>query len=189
MPAGVEEGIVKGIYKLSTRDVGNNKPRVQLFGSGAILRETLRAQEILATKYDVSSDVWSVTSYKALRNDARECQRQHMHLPNAKPQVSYIEQVLSGVSGPFIAASDNVKAIPEQIAQWIPGDYFVLGTDGFGRSEGRKELRRFFEVDAEYITLAALYRLAFLGQVPATLPGQALVQLGLDPEKPNPLSM
>ena len=189
MPAGVEEGIVKGIYKLSTRDVGNNKPRVQLFGSGAILRETLRAQEILATKYDVSSDVWSVTSYKALRNDARECQRQHMHHPNAKPQVSYIEQVLSGVSGPFIAASDNVKAIPEQIAQWIPGDYFVLGTDGFGRSEGRKELRRFFEVDAEYITLAALYRLAFLGQVPATLPGQALVQLGLDPEKPNPLSM
>jgi pyruvate dehydrogenase E1 component len=152
MPEGVTEGIIQGIYKLSSRDVDGARARVQLFGTGPILRSSLAAQELLAEKFQIASDVWSVTSYTQLRRDAQTCERWNMLHPEETPRRSYIEQVLEGVEGPFIAASDHVRALPEQVQRYIPGDYFVLGTDGMGRSEMRETLRRHFEVDAESVT-------------------------------------
>ncbi|MHB9045507.1 MAG: pyruvate dehydrogenase (acetyl-transferring), homodimeric type [Pirellulales bacterium] len=186
LPLGSTEGIVKGMYKLSERDLGSQKTKVQLLGSGAILRETLRAQEILAERYDLSSNVWSATSYKALHRDAHACRRWNRLHCGQPPRQSYLERILEGEAGPFIAASDYVTAVPEQITPWIPGSFYVLGTNGFGRSESRKELRRFFEVDAENIVLATLWELAHEGKFPAARIAEAIQQLGLDPDKPNP---
>ena len=160
MPAGIEEGIVRGIYKLQKPSKAGRRAAVQLFGSGAILREVQRAQVILAETYGVSSDVWSVTSYKELRRDAHACRRWNMLHPTETPRHSYFEQAIAGAKGPFVAASDYVRAVPEQLDPWVPGGLYVLGTDGFGRSEARPALRRFFEVDAECIVVAALTRLA-----------------------------
>jgi len=187
MPEGIEEGIIRGLYCVSSLDVGNEKPRVQLFGSGPILREALMAQQILAERYEISSDVWSVTSYKTLRREALASQRWNLLHPTARPRRSFLEESLEGVKGPFIAASDYVRAVPQSIAPWITDDYFVLGTDGFGRSEIRRELRRFFEVDAESITLAALYRLAEHGSGDRRSVAQAIKEFGIDPEKPDPM--
>ncbi len=186
MPAGIEEGIIRGIYKYSSQDAGANRPRVQLFGSGAILREALRAQQILAERYQVSSDVWSVTSYTELARDAQEVDRWNMLHPTEKPRTSYIGQVLADEQGPFISASDYVRALAEQVAPYVPGGLFPLGTDGFGRSEVRANLRRFFEVDAEAITIAALYQLSKRGQFEAKCVASAIADLGVDPEKVNP---
>ena len=188
MPEGVEEGIVKGIYKLSSKKVTRTpKGKVQLFGTGPILRATLAAQELLADKFKISSDVWSVTSYTQLRRDAQECDRWNMLHPTEKPKQSYIEKTLEGVEGPFIAASDHVRALPEQLQRYIPGDYFVLGTDGMGRSETRAALRRHFEVDAESIAIAALYRLAKEGSLKMADVGKAIKELDYDPEKISPM--
>ncbi len=188
MPAGVEEGIVRGIYKLGSVDAGANSPRVQLFGSGAILREVLRAQSILAEKYGVASDVWSVTSYKELRRDAYACRRWNMLHPTEPRRESYFATAIAGANGPFIAASDYVRAVPEQLDPWVPGGLFVLGTDGFGRSEARKELRRFFEVDAECISIAALSRLADQNQFDRAKIAQAIRDLDINPEKVDPFA-
>ncbi len=187
MPKGVEDGIVKGIYKLSSREVKGAKARVQLFGTGPILRSVLKAQELLADKYKIASDVWSVTSYTQLRRDAQSTERWNFLHPTETPKTSYIEQVLSGVEGPFIAASDHVRALPEQLWRYIPGDYFVLGTDGMGRSETREALRRHFEVDAESVTLAALYRLAKQEVLTMTDVSKAIKDLDYNPDKANPL--
>ena len=187
MPEGVEDGIVKGIYKLSSRDVPNARARVQLFGTGAILRMVLQAQEMLAEKFNIASDVWSVTSYTQLRRDAQTCERWNFLHPTEEPKQSYIEQLLQGVEGPFIAASDHVRALPEQLIRYIPGDYFVLGTDGMGRSETREALRRHFEVDAESVVLAALYRLAKQNVLQMSDVAQAIKDLDYNPEKVNPL--
>jgi len=186
MPAGVEEGIIKGIYKFRSREVDNAKARVQLFGSGAILNCALAAQEMLAERYGIASDVWSLTSYTQLRREAADCSRWNLLHPTEKPRQSYLESVLEGVAGPFIAASDYVRALPEQLTPWIPGDYYVLGTDGMGRSETREALRRHFEVDAESITLAALSRLCKAGTLDASAVAAAIQDLGYDAEKPNP---
>ena len=186
MPEGCEEGIIKGMYKFRSNDVANAKARVQLFGSGAILNSTLRAQEILADKYNIASDVWSVTSYTELRRDAASCERWNMLHPTETPKKSYLEQTLSGVEGPFIASSDYVRALSEQLTPWIPGDYFCLGTDGMGRSESREALRRHFEVDAESITIAALSRLSKQGLYSQQEVAEAIKDLGFDPEKENP---
>ncbi|MFP6674497.1 MAG: pyruvate dehydrogenase (acetyl-transferring), homodimeric type, partial [Pirellulaceae bacterium] len=186
MPEGVEEGIVRGIYRLSTVE-SEGDLRVQLFGSGAILRSVLAAQKIMAERYNISSDVWSVTSYSELRRDAQTCERWNMLHPAEPRRQSYIETELAESKGPFIAASDYVRAVPEQLQSWIPGDYFVLGTDGMGRSETRERLRRHFEVDAECVTIAALYRLARLGQIDVSLVDKAIQDLDVDPEKINPL--
>ncbi len=187
MPAGVEEGILKGIYKVGAKEAAAGGPRVQLFGSGAILREVLRAQEILAEKYGVSSDVWSVTSYTELARDCETTERWNMLHPTEQPRQSFLEKQLAGVKGPFISASDYVRVLAEQISPWVPGGLFTLGTDGFGRSEARKELRRHFEVDAECITLATLYQLAEAGQFDRNRLGAAVGELGINPEKANPL--
>jgi pyruvate dehydrogenase E1 component len=189
MPDGIEEGIIRGIYKYKSQEVDGARARVQLFGSGAILRCALEAQQILAEKYKIASDVWSVTSYTQLRRDAHDCERWNMLHPDETPRQSYIERILTGVQGPFISASDNVRALGEQLIRYIPGDYFVLGTDGLGRSESRENLRRHFEVDGVSITLAALHRLSIphVGIISTAEFKQAMKDLNFDPNKPNPL--
>ncbi|HTQ38071.1 MAG TPA: pyruvate dehydrogenase (acetyl-transferring), homodimeric type [Pirellulales bacterium] len=197
MPAGskpgeIEDGIIRGMYKLSTVEApegksGGDKPHVQLLGSGAILRSVLHAQKLLAEKFGIGSTVWSVTSYKELRKQAHACRRWNMLHPNQRPKVSYIEHLVGGLQGPFIAASDNVRAVAEQIDPWIPGGLFALGTDGFGRSETRANLRRHFEVDAQCIAVAALYRLAELGKIDRSRVAAAIEQWGINPEKMDPL--
>jgi pyruvate dehydrogenase E1 component len=187
MPEGVEEGVIRGIYKYSSKEAPGSKARVQLFGSGAILRYAISAQTILAEKYNVSSDVWSVTSYTQLRRDAQSCERWNMLHPDQPAKKSYIETVLDGVNGPIISASDNVRAVGEQLLPYLSQDYYVLGTDGLGRSETRTALRRHFEVDAASITIAALYRLSKTGVVSTSTVAQAIKDLGFDAEKPNPL--
>ncbi len=186
MPKGIEQGIIKGMYKYSSVEA-SGKLRVQLMGSGAILRCVLEAQKILAQEFDISSDVWSVTSYTQLRREAHDCRRHGMLHPTAKPKVSYLEACVQGVQGPFIGASDNVCAIAEQISPWIPGGLFALGTDGLGRSETREALRRHFEVDAQCVTIAALWRLSQMGLLSNKAVDAAIKSLGVDPQKINPL--
>jgi pyruvate dehydrogenase E1 component len=187
MPQGIEEGIIRGIYKLSTKDAGPKRPRVQLFGSGAILREAQRASEILAERFHVSSDVWSVTSYTELAREAIAAERWNMLHPTEKRRASYIESALAGHDGPVISASDYVRALAEQVAPFVPGGLFALGTDGFGRSETRPHLRRHFEVDAETIAVAALYQLSKQNKVEPKCVAAAIRDLGIDPEKIDPI--
>ena len=146
----------------------------------------MRAQEILAEKYDVAADVWSATNYKALRIDAQQTQRWNMFHPTEPRRVSYLESMLSKEKGPFIAVSDNMKIVAEQIAPWVPGGLTTMGTDGFGRSETRANLRRFFEVDAESVVIATLYALAQKGQIEMAVVGKAIKDLGVNPEKVFP---
>ncbi len=182
MPQGAQEGIVKGLYKFKP---GPEKKRLkaQIFGSGTILREALRAQQILADKFDVSADVWSATSYKLLRNDALQTRRWNMLHPAETPRKAYIEALLENEQGPFIAVSDNMKIVPDQVAPWVPGGLTTLGTDGFGRSDTRQRLRRFFEIDAESVVVATLHTLAERGQVEGKAVAEAIKELGVDPEK------
>jgi pyruvate dehydrogenase E1 component len=187
MPPGVEEGIVRGMYKVASIDAGSGRPKVHLLGSGAILRCALAAQRLLAERYQISSDAWSVTSYTQLRREAQRCQRWNMLHPAAPPRRSYLEELVAGETGPFIAASDYVRAVAEQISPWIPGGLFALGTDGLGRSDLRDRLRRHFEIDAEFIALAALTQLSRRGQFPAQELPLAIRDLGIDPEKADPL--
>jgi pyruvate dehydrogenase E1 component len=187
MPAGSSEGICRGIYALSERRHGPAIPHVRLFGSGAILRESLRAQELLEQKFGVGSTVYSVTSYKNLYYDGRDCDRWNRLHPGETPRQPYVEQVLCGSTDPIIAASDYVSAVPQAIGPWVGADFTVLGTDGFGRSEARVELRRHFEVDAENIALTALARLARRGDFPRAKLCEAIQVLGLDANKPNPV--
>jgi pyruvate dehydrogenase E1 component len=189
LPFGSSEGICRGMYKLRERDLGPQSPHAMLFGSGSILRESLRAQELLEEKFGVSSNVYSVTSYKRLLYDARDCERWNRLHPDQAPRRPYVAQVLDGERGPAVAASDYVCAVPLSIGPWVPGPYSVLGTDGFGRSEARRELRRFFEVDAENIALAALVELAAIDKYPRAKLPAAIQQLGLDPGKPNPVTV
>ena len=159
------------------------KHKAQIFGSGPIIREALRAQQILAEKYHVSADVWSATSYKRLRNEALLAKRWNMLHPEETARKSYLEQILEKEQGPFIAVSDNMKIVPDQVAPWVPGGLTTLGTDGFGRSDTRERLRRFFEVDAESTVIATLYALAEKGQVDRSVVAQAIRDLKVDPEK------
>jgi pyruvate dehydrogenase E1 component len=187
MPDGVREGILRGLYKLRPAPVRAKGTRVHLFGSGPLVREALRAQEILADRYGVAADVWSATSYKALRQDALDTERWNLLHPSEKPRKNYLEQVLGNENGVFLAVSDYMRALPEMITRWVPGGLLPLGTDGFGRSENRASLRRFFEVDAECVTLAALQRLLQRGEVKPAQVEKAIKDLQLDPEKANPM--
>lgn len=185
MPEGVEEGILKGLYRFKTGPRGRG-PKAHLFGSGPLVREALRAQKILADSYDVSADVWNATSYKRLRIDALEAKRWNILHPTAKRQKSYIETLLESEEGVFVAVSDYMKVVPDQIAPWVPGGLTSLGTDGFGRSDTRERLRRFFEVDAEMIVIATLYSLAERGIIRRQTVKQAIKDLNVDPEKTYP---
>jgi len=185
MPEGAEEGILSGLYKFRSGKKGKTH-QAHLFGSGPIIREALRAQEILEERYDVSADVWSATSYKLLRSGALRARHWNMLHPSASPQKSYLETLLEGEKGVFVAVSDYVRGVAELISPWVPGGLLALGTDGFGRSDTRKNLRRFFEVDAEMTVVATLYALSQKGQVEAVLVQQAIDDLHVDPEKAIP---
>jgi pyruvate dehydrogenase E1 component len=186
-PAGVDEGILKGLYKLKPAEGQPDRPHVHLLGSGSVLAETLRAQQILAERYGVAADVWSATSYKQLRNEALETDRWNMLHPGEEPRTPYVTSLFAGDQDPVIAMSDYLKLVPDQIARWLPNRLFSLGTDGFGRSETREALRRFFEIDAECVVLAALHQLARRGAIETAVARRAIDELGIDPEKANPL--
>jgi len=187
LPEGAEEGIVRGMYEVSQKSVDSAVANVNLFGSGAILREVLRAQEILADRYKISSSAWSVTSYTQLQRDARACERWNMLHPDRPPRTSFLQESLQDRSGVFVSATDYVCALAEQIRPWVPGDYFCLGTDGMGRSETREALRRYFEVDAEFVVIATLYRLSQQGLVDQALVSQAIKDMNVAPDKIDPL--
>jgi pyruvate dehydrogenase E1 component len=186
MPGDVREGILKGMYKFRAASNQESKLRAQLFGSGAILNEALKAQEILEQKYGVAADVWSVTSYKALYADGNETDRWNRLHPAEKQRVPYVTECLGGAPGVVVAATDYLKTLPNMISQWIPNRMACLGTDGFGRSEGRKSLREFFEVDARFIVVATLNELFLDGKIESSVVEKAIKCLGIDAEKLNP---
>jgi len=188
MPKGCEEGILKGIYKFSKSKNTKSKIKAHLFGSGTILNESIKAQEILEKKYNVSADVWSVTSYKELYMDATAAERTNMLNPG-KTVTPYISKVLDKEEGVFIAASDYLKALPATITKWIPGEFYFLGTDGFGRSDGRDQLRDFFEVDHRYIVIATLNALAKEKKIKVDVVEKAIKDFELDKKKPNPVNV
>jgi pyruvate dehydrogenase E1 component len=187
MPSGAAPGILSGMYLLKSGAGG--KLKVTLFGSGTILREVLAAAELLEKDFNASADVYSVTSFSELRKNALAIERRNLLHPNEAQQSTYITQTLGDRGGPFIAATDYLKTVADQIRQWVPGRYSVLGTDGYGRSDSRAELRRFFEVDRHYVVIAALKALADDGKIDKQTVSDAMRTFGIDPEKPNPLSV
>ena len=191
MPDGVADGIVLGLYRFrGAPDIeGNARARATLLGSGSIMQQVLRAQELLAGRYGVAADVWSATSYQQLRAEALEVEHWNRLHPGEPRRVPYVTAALSeaGAAGPIVAASDYVTAVPDQVARWIPGTWVSLGTDGFGRSDTREALRRFFEVDAEHIVVATLAALAAGERIERSVAQAAIGDLGLDAEHPFPL--
>jgi pyruvate dehydrogenase E1 component len=186
MPQGAKDGILKGMYRFRATANPKSPLRAQLFGSGAILPEVIKAQEILESKYDVSADVWSVTSYTELYRDGHASERWNMLHPAETARVPYVTQCLQNAPGVLIAASDYVKAMPDTIDRWLPRPLTVLGTDGFGRSENRASLREFFEVDYRYVVVATLAALARDGKLDASIVDQAIKAHNINPEKSNP---
>jgi pyruvate dehydrogenase E1 component len=195
MPKGVEEGIIKGMYLLE--DGGSKEykvsgkaattERLRLLGSGTILREVREAAVILRDKYKVPVDVWSVTSFNELRREGMATTRHNMLHPSGKDQESYVTQSLKGQKGPVVAATDYMRLFADQIREYVPDTYRVLGTDGFGRSDTRKKLRWFFEVDRHYVVLAALTELKARKVVTAATVNKAMKEMGIDPKKVNPV--
>ncbi|MFL3654367.1 MAG: pyruvate dehydrogenase (acetyl-transferring), homodimeric type [Halioglobus sp.] len=188
MPQGVEDGIVQGMYQFKASTAPGDL-RVQLLGCGAILREVEAAAAILESDYQVAADVWSMTSVNELQREGKAVQRWNLLHPEAEPRVPYVTRLLRDASGPAVAATDYLKSYADQIREFVPGPYTVLGTDGFGRSDTRSKLREFFEVSREYIVLAALKALADEGQIEKGLVTQAIGALGIDPDKSNPLTV
>ena len=187
MPAGAEEGIGRGLYLLRPSDQAAQAPRVQLLGSGSILRHVLAAAERLEAEFGVAADVWSVTSFGELRRDGLACERWNLLHPAEAPRSPFVTTALAARGGPVVAATDFMRAYPDLIRAWVPGRYTVLGTDGFGRSDTRVALRDYFEVDARYIVLAALTSLLDEVHLPPELRGELLRRLDIDPAKPSPL--
>jgi pyruvate dehydrogenase E1 component len=186
MPEGARDGIVKGLYRFRATAKPDAGRRAQLFGSGAILPEVIKAQEILESKYDVGADVWSVTSYGELYRDGHACDRWNMLHPGDAPRVPYVTRCLKDAPGVLVAASDYVKALPDSIDRWLPRPLLALGTDGFGRSENRICLRDFFEVDYRYVVVATLGALAREGKLDASIVQQAIQAYSINPEKNDP---
>jgi len=186
--AEVEEGILRGMYLL---DEGNSKVkrRVQLLGSGTILREVIAAAKLLQEDFDVASDVWSVTSFTELRRDGLAVDRWNGLHPEEEPRTSFVEECLAGRRGPVVAATDYMKTFADQIRPFVRSAYRVLGTDGFGRSDNRKQLRHFFEVNRVFVVVAALKALADAGEIEASVVSEAIEKYGIDPEKPNPVTI
>jgi len=188
MPKDAEQDILKGMY-LFKKGPSSKKPRVQLLGSGTIFLEVIAAAEMLKSEWGVDSDIWGCPSFTELSRDGNECARWNMLHPEAKPRVSHVEKCLGDTAGPIIAATDYVRLYAEQIRPFITQRYHVLGTDGFGRSDTREKLRHFFEVDRRYVTVAALKSLADEGVIPAAKVGEAIKKYGLNPDKPNPMTV
>jgi len=187
MPAGVEDGILKGMYLLQVG--GQGKIRAQLMGSGTILREVLAAAELLSKDFRIPVDVWSVTSFNELRREALEVERWNQLHPDQDPRKCYIEQCLDGRPGPYVAATDYMKIVPDQIQRWVPGTFVSLGTDGYGRSDARKALREHFEVDRHHVVVAALKALADDGAIDQKTVVQAIEKYGIDPDRPDPVTL
>ena len=188
MPPGVEDGIIQGMYQFKVSTAPGDL-RVQLLGCGAILREVEAAAAILESDYQVAADIWSMTSVNELQREGKAVQRWNLLHPEVEPRVPYVTRLLRDTSGPAVAATDYIKAYADQIREFVPGAYTVLGTDGFGRSDTRSKLREFFEISREYIVLAALKALADEGQIENALVTQAIGALGIDPDKSNPLTV
>ena len=190
MPEGAEKNILKGMYLLREGKGGKQVPRVQLLGSGTILREVIAAADQLEKDFGVAADIWSVTSFNELRRDGLDCQRWNMLHPEATPRVPHIAQCLQDREGPVVAATDYMKLFADQVRAFLPTPHYsVLGTDGFGRSDTREKLRRFFEVDRNYVAVAALKALADTEALPHKKVTEAIKKYGVDPEKPNPLTV
>jgi pyruvate dehydrogenase E1 component len=187
MPEGSEAAILKGMYRFQAAPAGQAKaPRVQLLGSGTIFREVLAAAALLQEDFGVAADVWSCPSFTELARQGMRVARENLLDGKGQVRKSYVEECLDGTGGPVVAATDYVRAFPEQIRPWVPRRYLVLGTDGFGRSDTREKLRRFFEVDRHYVAVAALQALAAEGAVPAARAAEAMKKYGIDPKKPAP---
>jgi pyruvate dehydrogenase E1 component len=187
MPSGVEDGILRGMYLLQVG--GRGQIRVQLMGSGTILREVLHAAKLLDEEFGVPADVWSVTSFNELRRNALATERWNQLHPEAEPRTSYLQECLGKRVGPYVAATDYMKIVPDQIQRWMPGRYVTLGTDGYGRSDGRNALRQFFEVDERYIAVTALKALADDGVLDQKTVSEAIRRFDIDPEKPDPVTL
>lgn len=190
MPAGAEKGILKGMYLLSEGKAKKNQPKVQLLGSGTILREVIAGAELLEKDFGIAADIWSVTSFNELRRDGLDVQRWNLLHPEAEPKLSHIESCLNDRSGPIIAATDYMKIFADQVRAFLPRRNFTaLGTDGFGRSDTRRKLRQFFEVDRRYVAVAAMKALADEEKLPQKTVADAIVKYGIDPDKPNPATV
>jgi pyruvate dehydrogenase E1 component len=188
MPQGVEEGIIQGMYQLKASST-KSELRVQLLGGGAILREVEAAAAILENDFQVAADVWSLTSVNELQREGKAVQRWNLLHPEEEPQVPYVTRLLRDADGPVVAATDYLKLYADQIREFVPGRYAVLGTDGFGRSDTRSKLREFFEVSREFIVIAALKALAEEGRIEHARVSQAISTLGIDPDKANPFTV
>jgi len=187
MPGDVKEGILKGFYKFKASEKSDAKAKAHLFGSGAIINQVLAAQKILEEQYNIAADIWSVTSYVELRRDGLTAERANMLNPTETPQVPYVTERLSQEKGIFVFTSDNMKALPDGIAKWVPGPMVTLGTDGFGRSDSREALRDFFEIDARHIVYATLGKLLSTGKIEADIVQKAAKDLHINPDKLNPM--
>ncbi len=187
MPKGVEAGILKGMYPFSVSKAKG--PKVQLMGSGVILREVIAAAELLEKDWGVSADVWSAPSFTELRREGLDAERWNMLNPEQKPRISYVEECLAKTEGPVVASTDYMKAFADQIRNFVPRRYIALGTDGYGRSDSREALRSFFEVDRYYVVLAALKALADDGKIPASKAAEAIKKYKIDSKRPNPTSV
>jgi pyruvate dehydrogenase E1 component len=188
MPAGSEEGILKGLYQLSKGEGKKGAPRVRLLGSGTILREVEAAVDLLK-EYGVVADVWSATSMNELRRDGLAAERWNLLHPSETPRTSWVAQQLNGSKDPVICSTDYMKTYSDQIRQFVDAPFVALGTDGYGRSDTREQLRAFFEVDRRWVTVAALKALADAGTIEKSVVGKAIAALGLDVDKPNPMTV
>jgi pyruvate dehydrogenase E1 component len=188
MPQGVENGIIQGMYKLKD-STDKSELRVQLLGAGTILREVEAAAAILESDYQVAADVWSLTSVNELQREGKAALRWNMLHPQEEPRLPYVTRQLQDSAGPFIAATDYMKSYTDQIREFVPGSFTVLGTDGFGRSDTRSKLREFFEVGREYIVIAALKALADEGAIETARVTEAMRALGISPDKTDPLTV
>jgi len=192
MPEGAEEDILKGLYHLQSTEVTKGKkkaPRVQLMGSGTILNEVIAAAELLKDDFGIASDIWSATSFNELTRDGQDIERWNRLHPESTPRLSHVEELLENQEGPVIAASDYMKSFAEQISPFIPGNYYTLGTDGFGRSDSREALRRHFEVDRHHIVVTALTGLADEDSVPVSKISEAIKKYDIDVDKSNPVTV
>jgi pyruvate dehydrogenase E1 component len=186
MPAGVEDGIIAGLYRYSSGP-DDSTHHARILASGPAMLTALDAQRLLSERYDVSAEVWSATSYKALRDDALSVERWNRLHPIEAPRQPYVSRVLTPEGGPVVAVTDFITLVPDQIARWVPQPYVVLGTDGFGLSDTRAALRRHFEVDTGHVVLAVIAALARTGELEASVADAAVYELGLDPEAIAPV--